>query len=1134
MNGIAMFGNRVSTATAWMLLSLIGAGTAATAVAAPRARSNTRAGWVARRVEAVESTPSISSDTPTVYDDGFRASTVFVGPRRVVDDIAERRATPRSLASADFDGDGVADLACGYAVDDHGGAVAILSGNPLAIYPGARATLDGDPSPFRPQARVVETSLAAELLVAGDFTGDGRADLAVSHRGADAFVVLEGDGRGNFSPRDVGLSGALTALAAGEFGRPDGVSDLVACVAGWSVPKALVFERIADRAPASALEIALPSSAQSAGFDGEGESLSRLVLRCGGARVVASPDGATQTTALAGEPGVALAPGMRALWRTDSPGFAVQSTRFSPTVRFTTESTPAAVLAMRLNPDARPDLVVLDDGSPLPSVVRSAARATFVVTNTADSGPGSLRDAIFAAGATPEIDTITFNIPGAAPHTIRPATPLPALFDPMTIDATTEPGYAGTPVVEIDCSATTDSAGISISVDTVVLRGLAINRADGPGVSIFQGGGHIIEACVFGADPTGTIKRPNATDGIYIGESTDNVIGGTTAAARNVLSGNRGSGVAIGSGTTGTIVRGNIIGLDASGAAALGNDENGVLIVDAATTTVGGATTTARNVISGNGALGVGVFGEGSVGAVVQGNFIGLDSTGASPIGNGGDGVYLLEADGVVVGGATAAARNVISANGANGVGMTDPATRDATILGNYIGTNAAGTAAFGNVGNGVYLEGSANVQIGGATTGAGNLISGNLSLGIGIFNSATSNRIQGNTIGEGATGGALGNAADGIYIEQSTGTLIGGAGPGEGNRIASNGAAGIRIFSGERHTMSRNSIEANNWLAIDLGEGGVKPNDDGDADSGANGLLNVPVLTTVDAISGGTLVRGVYSSRPGSTFTLEFSSNVVCDPFDNGEAETWFGSLAVTTDSTGVAPFEMTFPAAVAPGAFVTATATDAQGNTSELAECVQVRLAWNPPAAEGGAPQNLTITSAGGLPAPATEGSSTTVVKYNVYRSQVSPVPTTSNNLVASVPASRTSMNLPAKSGGFYVVTAVFASGVESPASNQVSTPGSPDIALITLSPNGKKLTIDGANFTPGATVVVDGLTFSKPAKVSRGTRLVQKGLLSNGMTVGRYLASRPIAPSGQREILVGVRNAAGGVQAVIFSKP
>lgn len=145
---------------------------------------------------------------------------------------------------------------------------------------------------------------------------------------------------------------------------------------------------------------------------------------------------------------------------------------------------------------------------------------------------------------------------------------------------------------------------------------------------------------------------------------------------------------------------------------------------------------------------------------------------------------------GNTVGGTSAAARNVISGNNSRGVDILGSGVSSNTVTGNYIGTNAAGTAPLGNSAGGVVINNSATSNtIGGSATGAGNVISGNAGCGVCIANSASSNVVQGNLIGTNASGsGSIANTDDGVQIHSGANdNTIGGVAPGQGNTIAFN-----------------------------------------------------------------------------------------------------------------------------------------------------------------------------------------------------------------------------------------------------------------------------------------------------------------------------------------------------------
>jgi len=284
-----------------------------------------------------------------------------------------------------------------------------------------------------------------------------------------------------------------------------------------------------------------------------------------------------------------------------------------------------------------------------------------------------------------------------------------------------------------------------------------------------------------------------------------------------------------------------------------------------------------------------------------------------------------------IVGGTTAAERNIISGNGGRGIilsnGVGSPFVTNNTVEGNYIGTDLTGMHALGNQqGIGVYGVGN---TIGGAAAGSGNVISANT--GVGIDAGANDTVIQGNKIGTDVTGaGALGNTGAAIAVTASNMT-IGGTAAGAGNLIAFNGnpAAGGIVTNGTGNTIRGNSIFSNNGAGIDLGSDGVTLNDAGDADTGANGLQNFPVITSVTPLA----INGTLNSKASTTYHLDFYASPSCDATGFGEGKTYLGSLDKTTDGSGNVAFGTSF--GVPAGQIATATATDPSGNTSEFSQC-------------------------------------------------------------------------------------------------------------------------------------------------------------------------------------------------------
>ncbi|TMB98857.1 MAG: hypothetical protein E6J42_04890 [Chloroflexi bacterium] len=481
---------------------------------------------------------------------------------------------------------------------------------------------------------------------------------------------------------------------------------------------------------------------------------------------------------------------------------------------------------------------------------------------------------------------------------------------------------------------TASGAGNVISGN--VAYGIEIDAAGAAGTTIQ--GNHI------GTNPTATSAVGNHKDGIYINGAPNTVIGGTNSGARNVISGNGAlfvaSGVTLtGSGASGTQVKGNFIGTDVSGMAALGNSGEGVLVVGAPGSIIGGNTAGARNVISGNGIHGVEIDAAGGTGNTVQGNYIGVSVSGNGAIANGGDGIYISDAPANTIGGGGTGFANVISGNGSMGVEILGVAASGNVVRGNYIGTNAAGSADLGNAQHGVFINGAPSNTIGGTSPAARNVISGN---GTGVFiqnGGASGNTIQGNYIGTTAAGNAaLGNTFDGVRIGgNASNNVVGGSAAGAGNTIAFNGANGVLVDSGTGNSMLSNSITLNTSLGIDLGFDGVTANDGGDGDSGANMLQNYPIVSSSNSTASGTTMTGTLNSLANTVFTIQLFSDPACDPSGFGEGRVFVGSVDITTDGGGNASYNHVFPTIVPNGMFVTATATDPSGNTSEFSACKQ-----------------------------------------------------------------------------------------------------------------------------------------------------------------------------------------------------
>ena len=428
--------------------------------------------------------------------------------------------------------------------------------------------------------------------------------------------------------------------------------------------------------------------------------------------------------------------------------------------------------------------------------------ATLVVSSTSASGPGSLQQAILDANSTNGLDTIVFQIPGTGVRTISPTNALPPITDAVVIDGTTQPGFAGTPLIQLNgANAGTTSEGLRVSAGNSTIRGLVIGGYAGAGVHVqAPGGTNTIEGNYIGTDPTGTLRRgngqsPGQAGGLWIDGSSGNLIGGPYATNRNVISGNSGPGLFL-QNCSGNMIQGNRIGTTVSGAAALGNSNNGISLYSAGANLVGGSSATLRNVISGNGGSGVYLAGAGAKGNLVQGNYIGSDSTGSLAIPNAGDGVTVQGAGGNTIGGTDAGAGNLLSGNSQGGVGLKGAGSDTNLVQGNFIGTDASGRLALGNALSGITISAGNSNLVGGTITAARNIISGNRLSGVYITTNSVGNLVLGNFIGVDTAGtAALGNAINGISIDSASLNTVIGATDGARNVISGNTNYGIEIF---------------------------------------------------------------------------------------------------------------------------------------------------------------------------------------------------------------------------------------------------------------------------------------------------------------------------------------------------
>ncbi|WP_406700438.1 Calx-beta domain-containing protein [Singulisphaera sp. Ch08] len=360
--------------------------------------------------------------------------------------------------------------------------------------------------------------------------------------------------------------------------------------------------------------------------------------------------------------------------------------------------TPSLVLARRSKPtrpnSVRPQLEAME-GRILLTV--------FSVTETLDSlSPGTLRWAIGQVNHGDGGDTIAFAIPGPGVKTISLGATLPTLSVPVTIDGTTQPSYAGTPLIQLDGSAAGPGVnGLSALAGSTTIVGLSIVHFQGNAIDLAGPGNNVIQGNYLGMMPNGSSVGANGGHGIYV-TSANNRIGGTQPNQGNLISGNLGYGILL-DGASANVIEGNLVGVTADETLKRGNSAGGILVKNALNTLIGGTSHSAGNVVSGNNAHGIETFGL-TDGLRVEGNAIGTDRFHTLNLGNLGDGVRLFSSNNSI-GGLVAGAGNTIAFNGNPGIGIGAGVSLIINVFNNQILSNSI----FSNVKLGIDLGGSGN-----------------------------------------------------------------------------------------------------------------------------------------------------------------------------------------------------------------------------------------------------------------------------------------------------------------------------------------------------------------------------------------------------------------------------------------
>lgn len=532
--------------------------------------------------------------------------------------------------------------------------------------------------------------------------------------------------------------------------------------------------------------------------------------------------------------------------------------------------------------------------------------------------------------------------------------------------------------------------GGSVAADRNIISG---NTAGGIMMNGTGTRANVVKGNYIGTDKTGLNPLPNYSGIVLKSQSNSNIFGGITVGERNILSGNIEMGLYI-EASDSNIITGNYIGPDVTGTTAfmIGDSmlqSNGIEFNTVAKhNRLGGYLPEERNVISGNRVYGMVYYGNTSYNPVI-GNYIGTDATGSYALPNatgicvdGGSnhnsiinnvlsgnlsyGIFIVttgtyynemkgnllgtnaagtdtipNAIGLLIGGGTkynviggsgAGEGNLFSGNRFEGIEIADMGTDSNVIVGNYIGTDITGTTAIPNY-NGIGFATNPSYN-----TVDQNVISGNTSIGLILFEYSNHNVITRNRIGVASDGVTpLGNGKPGIVIYGGASYNQIGMEPDMGNIIANNDTAGILIDDDNSigNTISANSIYSNGMLGIELMPGGPTMNDAGDADTGPNNLMNYPIIihAAADAIDGTAWITGTLDSpNPDQCVVEVFLAQANTFGFGDGFRYVGYNH----PDAAG--NWSLYVSGALTDGDVITATATGPDGSTSEFAANVSV----------------------------------------------------------------------------------------------------------------------------------------------------------------------------------------------------
>jgi len=896
-----------------------------------------------------------------------------------------KQAVPLSTAAADIDRDGSPDLLVGYPRSE-GGVIALLRVNPGVMRMPSNSTAEApesslpDDKPFFADVQVIETDLAPDFLAAGDFDADGLLDVVAGERASDELVFLTSPHEEYFSPRRrIKMPGRLTALAAGDVNRPDGLIDIVAGVEIDGQALLLVFEgpdgalrqepeqvdlgpgeiinltsialddefgvdivaalkndvvviqgrdrqltrpnqlRIVQPPAISVYPFSTPVSSIAGGnFLGGSEPEIAVLLTNGalqflvhedeeltlGTSLLAGPDtsyrelevqargstsarlirlkaltGSHDDLALAYSSGEGFSiltsdPQSAEGQRVDPSSDADNSPFWLQTV-IQPIGAPSAVLPLRINGDGLDDLVVLTREGAL--VLPTEAGVTLTVNNAGSDltcqQPAKPTGPCTIRGALAYVNTHLQDAPFQINITV------PEII--LQATGTTSTGTQYIPPLTIPAPVTIDGNGVVIKGVSGFNWGSA---STGEKDAVF----HLYRSEVRNASNSTIRDVTLDANGSFYGIYVENVSNITIENCRFGSQGTIPGGIHLIK-TTNSTIRGNEFHRLSRAGVEIRTTSSGIQVLD----NYFGADKSGALPASSRAMLDIG---NPAQSCTVQGNqFAGISDTA----------IRLGRVMGYTLGGGH-------------------------LIKGNTIGLNPDKSAKVANV-YGIRIAWHPQ------TTIEGNVIAGNSFFGVSLETSSDGAKLTGNYIGtNGLLGSNFGNGEDGVVVEGGKNLEIGGDGN-AGNVIAFNGTAregakGVYVANGLSNGVKilGNSIHSNRSLGIGFFSGDeVTPNDPGDADTGPNNLQNFPVLTR---IAGGSDIDLTLDSTPNSTFTIQVFANDGCDPSGYGEGQSLIDSFELQTvgDGTGLA-----FLQGVPEGKFITATATDSAGNTSEFSKC-------------------------------------------------------------------------------------------------------------------------------------------------------------------------------------------------------